>query len=364
MGIVRAAYNAGKGMLADQWLDVVEPKNMTAQTLFVRGTKVTRSNKVKGSPNVITDGSIIRVNENIIMLLVDGGKIVDYSAEPGYYKVENRSAPSMLNGDLEEVVSATFERFKFGGMTPQNQEVFYINLIELSGIKFGTTSPIQYFDNFYNAEMFLRMFGTYSVRISNPLLFYTNVISKSADRFDISEFSSQYQQEFFVALSSIVSQYSVDGESVSYLSAKGSQLSLAMKEALTEKWRDLRGIDVVSVAVSNFSYDEKSQKIINTRNRGASIGGAVKALFGGTQGNQAIKKAKESIKLDKILSKHEVKWTCPKCKTQNTGKFCSNCGEKATSFHREHKPCSSCNADVDITDNVPKFCPECGASFA
>jgi membrane protease subunit (stomatin/prohibitin family) len=173
----------------------------------------------------------------------------------------------MLNGDLEEAVSTTFERFKFGGMTPQNQEVFFINLIELSGIKFGTTSPIQYFDNFYNAEMFLRMFGTYSVKISDPLLFYTNVVSKSADRFDISDFSGQYQHEFFVALSSIVSQYSVDGKGVSYLSAKSSELSSAMKETLTEKWRDLRGIDVVSVAVVNFSYDDKSQKIINTRNR-------------------------------------------------------------------------------------------------
>ena len=137
-----------------------------------------------------------------------------------------------------------------------------------------------------------------------------------------------------------------------------------MKDILAEKWLNLRGIDVVSVAIANFTYDEKSQKIINARNAGASIGGAVKALFGGTQGNQAIKKAKENAKLEKILKKSETKWTCPKCKTKNSGKFCSDCGAKSpTSTEREYKPCLSCNADVDVTDTIPKFCPECGASF-
>jgi len=364
MGIIKAAYSAGRGMLADQWLDVIEPKNLTNQTLFARGIKVTKGSQNKGSADVITDGSIIRVNENMIMLLVDGGKIIDYSAEPGYFKVENNSAPSMLNGDLEEAVTNTFERFKFAGITPQKQEVFYINLIEIAGIKFGTTSPIQYFDNFYNAEMFLRMFGTYSIKITDPLLFYTNVVSKSADRFDVSEFNGQYQQEFLVALSSMVTQYSVDGEGVSYLSSKGTEISSSMKKLLADKWRELRGIDVVSVAIANFSYDDKSQKIINSRNRGASIGGAVKALLGGTQGNQAIKKAKENAKLDKILKKAETKWTCPKCKAKSTGKFCSECGEKTpTSNDRAYKPCSGCGVDVDITDNIPKFCPECGDPF-
>jgi membrane protease subunit (stomatin/prohibitin family) len=169
---------------------------------------------------------------------------------------------------LDEAVSTTFERLKFGGVTPQNQEVFYVNLIESNGIKFGTSSPIRYFDNFYNAEMFLRVFGTYSVRISDPLLFYSNVVSKNTDRYGVTDFSGQHQHEFFVALSSVISQYSGDGEVVSLLSAKYSELSSAMKEALTEKWRNLRGIDVVSVMVVNFSYDEKSQKIIDAHNRG------------------------------------------------------------------------------------------------
>jgi len=364
MGIIKATVSSGKGMLADQWLDVIEPKNFSDQTLFIKGVKVTKGSENRGTPTVITDGSIIRINENMVMLLVDGGAIIDYSAEPGYYTVKNDSAPTMLNGSLDEVVLDTFTRFKFGGMTPQKQEVLYINLAEISGIKFGTTTPVQYYDNFYNAEMFLRMFGTYSVKISDPMLFYKNVVSKSADRYQVSDFCEQYQQEFLVALSSAISQYSVEGERVSFLSSKGTELSSMMKGILADKWRDLRGVDIVSVAVANLSYDDKSQKIINSRNRGASIGGAVKALFGASQGSHAIQQAKESVKLDKILKKTEDKWACPKCKAKSAGKFCSECGEKApSSSERKYKPCSDCGVDVDVTDSIPKFCPECGTAF-
>ena len=372
MGIIRAAVNAARGSLADQWLDVVEPMNMSDHILFTRGVKTDRGKKKnKDTSTIITDGSVVHVRENTMMLLVDGGGIIDYSAEPGYYTVSNNAAPSLLNGDLDDAINETFTRFKFGGTTPQKQEVFYINLGELKGLKFGTTSPIQYYDDFYNAEMFLRMHGTYSVKISDPLLFYRNVVSKSADTYGIRDFGEQYQQEFLVALSSTVSKFSVEGERVSFLGAKSAELSAMMKELLAEKWHELRGIDVVSVAIGNFSYDDKSQKIINARNSGASLSGAVKALFGGTQGNQALKKAKENAKLvketsklDKLISKTGVKWTCTKCKTKNTGKFCSNCAEKAPpSSDREFKPCNACGTDVDITDTIPKFCPECGDQF-
>lgn len=91
---------------------------------------------------------------------------------------KNDLAPSMFNGSLKDAISETFNRFKFGGVTPQKQQVFYINLQEIKGIRFGTSSPLNYFDNFYNAELFLRAHGNYSLRITDPILFYTNAIPK------------------------------------------------------------------------------------------------------------------------------------------------------------------------------------------
>ena len=115
-----------------------------------------------------------------MMILLDNGKIVDYSAEEGYYQVYLSSAPSMFNGQLGEAIKETFGRIKYGGTPSTSQQVYYINLQEIKGIKFGTRNPINYFDNFYNAELFLRCHGTYSVKITDPLKFFTEAVPRNA----------------------------------------------------------------------------------------------------------------------------------------------------------------------------------------
>ena len=72
------------------------------------------------------------------MMLLDGGRIVDYSAEPGYFTVDNSSMPSMFSGSLDDVVKNSFDRFRFGGTAPTSQKVLYLNLQEIKGIRFGT----------------------------------------------------------------------------------------------------------------------------------------------------------------------------------------------------------------------------------
>lgn len=159
MGIIKAVVNAIGGGLADSWLEVYESDSMNDATVFTTGVKVrkgdTRSSNTKGTEGTISNGSIIHVYDNQCMLLVDGGKVVDYTAEPGYYKVDHSSMPSLFNGELGASVKETFSRVKYGGVPSGKQQVFFINLQEIKGIKFGTRNPLQYYDNFYNSELFL-----------------------------------------------------------------------------------------------------------------------------------------------------------------------------------------------------------------
>ena len=151
MGIIRAVGSAIGGGLADQWLEKIVPYDMGEQTVFTKGVLENRGQNTKGTSNVVSNGSVIQVYDNQFMLLVDGGKVIDYTAEPGYYTVNNSSAPSMMNGQFGDSLKEAFNRIKFGGGTPQKQEVFYINLQEIKGIKFGTHNPINYFDAFKSA---------------------------------------------------------------------------------------------------------------------------------------------------------------------------------------------------------------------
>lgn len=391
MGIIKAALGAVGGGLADQWLEVIEPDNMSDSTVFTSGVKVHKNSKrnsnTKGTDNTVSNGSVIHVYPNQFMLLVDGGKVVDYTAEEGYYTVKDSSLPSMFNGELGDALKTTFERVKFGGITPTAQKVYYINLQEIKGIKFGTKNPVNYFDNFYNAELFLRCHGTYSIKIKDPLLFYSEAVPRNKERVEISDINEQYLSEFLEALQSAINQLSADGERISFVVSKGRQLSKYMSNILDEDWLKTRGMEIQAVGIASISYDEESQKLINERNKGAMLSdptiregyvqgsiargleaagsnsnGSAAAFMGmgvgmnaaggfmASASNNNMRQAEEMNKA-KSQESAEGTWTC-KCGAKSSGKFCPQCGAKKPEPDTWTCSCGSVNTG--------KFCPNCG----
>lgn len=393
MGIIKAAVKAIGGTLADQWLEVIEPDDMGDQTVFAAGRKTRKGENVKGTEHTVSNGSVIHVYPNQFMMLVDGGKVVDYTAEEGYYTVDNSSLPSLFDGQFGDSLKESFNRIRYGGQTPTAQRVYYINLQEIKGIKFGTRTPINYFDNFYNAELFLRAHGTYSVKITDPLLFYAEVIPKNADRVEITSINEQYLSEFLEALQTSINQMSADGTRISYVPSKGRELGKYMADTLDEDWRRMRGMEIQSVGIASISYDEESQKLINMRNQGAMLGdpsvregyvqgaiargleaagsnsgGAMAGFMGmgaGMNMGGGFMGAASASNLQQMQAQQQMQtqqggtvqpapaagsWTCA-CGSVNTGKFCPECGNP-----RPSGPWTcSCGAV-----NTGKFCSECG----
>ncbi len=377
MGIIKTVVNTVKGtvggILADSFQEVFEPNDMGERTVFTNGVLTRRGQNTDGTDQIVTNGSVIHVYDNQMMLLVDGGKIVDYTAEPGYYKVDNSATPSLLNGEFEETLKEAFERLKFGGGTPNKQKVFYINLQEIKGIKFGTRNPINYFDSFYNAELFLRAHGTYSIRITNPLQFYAEVVPRNVSRVEMDDINDQYINEFLEALQAAINQMSADGTRISHVTAKARELGKYMADILDEDWKNLRGMEIQAVGIGSISYDENSQKLINMRNEGAMLGTDFNVMRG-----MAVKNITEGIRdagsneagamngfmgvgmgmnsmnatlngLGGLMTPNEMAaqqqammqaqpvqqaapqaagWTC-ECGQVNNGKFCGNCGKPA-----------------------------------
>ena len=274
MGIIKAVASAVGGALADQWLEAIEPDDMGDRIVFARGVQVRRGkgSNTKGSSDIVSNGSVIHVYPNQFMMLVDGGKVVDYTAEEGYYTIDHSSMPSMFNGQFGEALKESFNRIRFGGITPTAQKVYYVNLQEIKGIKFGTRNPVNYFDNFYNAELFLRAHGTYSIKVTDPLKFYGEVIPKNADRVDIDSINEQYLSEFLEAFQTSVNQMSADGTRISFVTSKSRELGRYMADTLDEEWNKLRGMEIQSVGIASITYDEESQNLINLRNKGAMMG--------------------------------------------------------------------------------------------
>ena len=272
MGLIKAAGTAVTGALADQWQEIIEASDMGETTVFTSGEKVNKGSNTKGRSDVISNGSVIRVYPNQFMMLVDGGKVIDYTAEEGYYTVEDSAMPSLFNGHFGETLKESFLRIKYGGETPRSQKVYFINLQEIKGLKFGTKNPVNYFDSFYNAELFLRTHGTYSIKITDPLRFYEEVVPRNVDQLDITSVNAQFLDEFLEALQSSINQMSADGVRISLVTSKARELGKYMAATLDEEWKQMRGIEIQSVGIASISYDEESTKLIHMRNQGAMLG--------------------------------------------------------------------------------------------
>lgn len=397
MGIIKAVASAIGGGLGDSWLEVYEAGDMGGNTIFTAGVPVRQGgSNTKGTENTISNGSIIHVYPNQFMMLVDGGKVVDYTAEEGYYKVDNSSMPSMFNGQFGDALKETFARVKYGGVPSTAQKIFFVNTQEIKGQKFGTQNPINYFDNFYNAELFLRCHGDYSIKVSDPLLFYSEVIPKNASKVDFDDISEQYLSEFLEALQASINKMSADGERISFVTSKGPELSKYMADCLDETWKAKRGFEVESVGIASISYDDESQKLINMRNQGAMMSdptvregyvqseiahgigqaganpnGAGAAFMGvgmgmnaaggfmgaasATNAQQMQMQQAQQMQQAPQAAGAAISWTCA-CGSVNSGNFCPKCG--AAKPAPQPQPATwTCECG---SVNSGNFCPKCG----
>ena len=412
MGLIKAIAGAAGGVMADQWKEYFYCEAMPANILATKGhKKVTgRSSNTKGDENIITNGSMIAVADGQCMLIVEQGKVVEVCAEPGEFLYDSSTEPSIFSGKLGDGIGDVFrnigKRFTFGGEAPKDQRVYYFNTKELIGNKYGTASPVPFRVVDQRAaidiDVGIRCFGEYSYHIANPLLFYTNVCGNVSEDYDRSNLDSQLKTELLTALQPAFAKISEMGIRYSALPGHTVELADALNEALSAKWRDLRGIEVVSFGVSSVTANEEDEKMIKELQRNATFrnpgmaaaqlvnaqaeamqsaakntstgpmmafagmnmaaqngGFNAQGLFDmaaaqGQQGasNMAAQAPQTSGGPAKMAPLSG--WTCSCGQEGNTGNFCSNCGKK------KPEESGSWTCSCGQTGNTGKFCANCG----
>lgn len=396
MGLIKAITGAAGGVAADQWKEYFYCDAIPADVLVVKGKKkVTgRSGNRKGDENVITNGSVIAVADGQCLLIVDQGKIVDVCAESGEYTYDISSEPSVFTGDLAGSVKEVFanigKRFTFGGEAPREQRIYYVNTKEIVDNKYGTASPVPFrvVDERAGIDMDIgiRCFGLYSYRITNPLLFYTNVCNNVTDSYERSEIDGQMKGELRSALQPAFARISEMGIRYSALPGHAAEIGEALNQELSAKWKDLRGIEIVSFSVESMTANEEDEKTIKELQRNAAFTDPLRAAahLTGAQGdamklaaaNQGAGSAMAFMGMGMAQNAGGVNasalyqmgqqqqaaqqasaaagWTCSCGQTGNTGKFCAGCGQPKPA------PAGSWQCSCGATA-TGKFCPECGS---
>lgn len=431
MGLIKAGMGALGGTLADQWKEFFYCDALPNDVLMRKGEKRVsgRSSNTKGNDNIISNGSGIAVADGQCMIIVEQGKIVEVCAEPGQFTYDTSTEPSLFSGSLGKSIIETFKtmgkRFAYGGDTGKDQRVYYFNTKEIIDNKFGTANPLPFrvVDSKIglDIDVSIRCNGVYSYKIANPILFYTNVCGNIEQEYTRSEIDSQLKTEFISALQPAFAKLSALEMRPNQVPAHAEELSSFMNEVLNKKWGELRGLQVVSIAMNPITLPEEDAEMIKQAQRTAimrdpgmaaatlvgaqaeamksaasneagamtgflgmgmamNAGGGMNAqnLYAMAQQQQAPAAPAPApaaggwtcscgaVNTGKFCAECGAKkpddgWTCS-CGTVNKGKFCVECGAKKPASEPLYR-CDKCGWEPEDPKHPPKFCPECGDPF-
>lgn len=431
MGLIKAGLGALGGTLADQWKEFFYCDAMDKDVLAVKGQKRTsgRSSNTKGEENIISNGSGIAVADGQCMMIVEQGKVVEVCAEPGEFTYDSSTEPSIFVGNLGDSIRQAFQtvgkRFTYGGDTGKDQRIYYFNTKEILDNKFGTPNPIPFRVVDRNIgldiDVSIRCNGVYSYKITNPVLFYTNVCGNIESIYEREEIDGQLKTEFISALQPAFAKISELGIRPNVIPAHAEELSEAMNTALTKKWSELRGLSVISIAMNPITLPEEDADMIKQAQKAAIMrdptmaaaslvsaqadamkaaaanpNGAMTGFMGmgmaanatGTNAQNLFAMGAQQTQAAQQAQPQQAEpagWTCacgaantgkfckecgkPKpggwicaCGAENTGKFCTECGKPRPEEKKSFR-CSKCGWVPEDPANPPKFCPECGDVF-
>lgn len=418
MGLIKAGFGALGGTLADQWKEFFYCDSLDKDVLAAKGQRRTsgRSSNKKGNENIISNGSGIAVADGQCMIIVEQGKVVEVCAEPGEFTYDTSTEPSVFFGNLGESIKETFQtvgkRFTFGGDTGKDQRIYYFNTKELIDNKYGTPSPIPFRVVDRNigldVDISVRCNGVYSYRIVDPLLFYVNVCGNVEEEYKREEIDSQLKAELLTALQPAFAKISDMGIRYSSLPGHTSELSEALNEVLGKKWKELRGIMIVSLGINSITASKEDEDMIKQlqksavmrdptmaaatlagaqadamRTAAANENGAMMGFMGmgmasqaggmnmqnlyqmGQQVQQPVQQQTVQQPVQQQAPTETVQggagmWNCS-CGAVNKGKFCPECG-KPKPVNLLYR-CDKCGWVPEDPKNPPKFCPECGDRF-
>lgn len=417
MGLIKAALGAAGGVMADQWKEFFICESLPNDVLMRKGQKKTtgRSSNYKGDENIITSGSGIVVADGQCMIIVEQGKVVEVCAEPGEFTYDASTEPSIFAGSFGDSIKATFKnigkRFTYGGEAPKDQRVYYFNTKEILDNKFGTPNPFSFEVVNKRLNLFrtvqVRCNGVYSYKISDPLLFYTEICGNATYEFTRAEIDGQLKVEFIDALQPAFAELSELELRPAQIPAHTAELKNAVNNALKYTWTEKRGISVSSIAMNPISLTDEDRAVIQQMEDDATLGsnpfmmagreaaarakamesaaanpnGAMMGFMGmnmamgagggfnpmdmynagvqqqqqqtAQQQAQQMVNAQAQAMANAAAAPAQNGWKCA-CGNTATGKFCPECGSPKPA-EPEGWTCS-CGAV-----NKGKFCPECGS---
>ena len=347
--------------MADQWLEFFYCGSLPDGVLAQKGQKRigNNSSNTKGEQDVISDGSVIAVNDGQCAIVVELGKIIGVYPDPGEHTFHSKRTKSIFSGGgIGGIGSQIGERIGFGGIAAVHQFVMYIDTKEQLNYPFSGTFQTRMFDEGTHFDYLAKVHisGLFSFRITDPALFYKTICHTSTGKVLKSDIVTQLSAEFNTAMAVAVNKVCEAGINPAALPSHTEKLCREVKACMTEKWVSLRGFTVTSAAIGSIYIAEEDLRAFQSMQRakmltdpamaaatlvdaqaqamtGAAKNGGtglfgvalVNAAAGSTQApsSETPKPATNPLQ----QSGPPKLWRC-RCGSMNTSNYCENCGAR------------------------------------
>ncbi len=342
-------------------IDVIEWTDFTGDEIVHRWPQYGQAD--------ISLGAQLTVRESQAAVFFRDGKALDVFG-PGRHTLTTANLP-------------LFDRFiniPFGGRTPFQAEVYFVNMRTFTNLKWGTPSPVIFRDDELGAVR-LRAYGLFTMRVNDPQLFVNKVVG-TEHRYD-TESVAAWLRDFIVARFNDMLGETMD--SVFDLASKYDELGAATKARLTSDFRNY-GMVLEDFLIDAITPPDEVNEMIDERSRMAAVGDMEQftryrtaqaigdlAKGGGDAGGAAATGAGLGLGMTmaqmmaQALSPQQAAQgtsgpipagatTCPNGHVVAPGaKFCPECGAKI-----ELSGPRTCANGHQVPEGA-KFCPECGA---
>ena len=364
MGLIKAFTTSVSSQLGDQFKEYVTCPSMDGGVLVQKGEVHHGEGNKNPTEGVITNGSLIVVPEQTAMMIVENGKIIEFSAEAGSNTFNNDTEPSIFTGKLGKGIIDSIKemgkRITFGAQAAQDQRVYYVNLLTFTNNKFGSMQPKKITDDKYGM-LEVTFFGEYALKVEDPTLLVENFIGSNAqdkvtfaDLFE-GQFKSKFVEKLTQAITTVMRKQKVPFGDIGMY---GSDISNEMNELLKDDLLNKYGMKITDVALADINVTEDSMERINKiddatifanrnlqsglmaeataealKNAAGNEGGSMVGFMGMNLANQA-----GATVLGAVNQQNDSQST-----PTNNAKFCSNCGSKATGGNF----CTNCGAKLN-----------------
>lgn len=384
MGLIKALTSSTSSALGDQFKEYVTCPTIEKNVLIQRGYVQHGKGNRNPSEGIISNGSTIVVPQGMAMMIIDNGAITEFSSTPGTFTYDSSSEPSIftdgLGKGIVETIKTIGKRITYGGQTAKDQRVYYVNLLAITGNKFGSPQPRKITDDKYGM-IEVTFYGEYAFKVTDPALLVQNIIGTNPkDTVTYDEIiGSQLKSKFIEKISEVISKvmrlhHISFGDILMY----NSDITEQMNIALNDSWKEKYGLEITDVSLADINLTEASMSRVNKvdeatifsdgkmqsglmanatatsmQNASSNANGAMMGFMGMNMATQAGNTVMGAINQSQTTTQSFA--TSPKepgtLFEQHHNETITNTTEKSTVL------CPNCGKECQVTAN---FCTNCG----